>query len=114
MEVYSNLRKDVEILPVRKLAQQKKGMTTMLKPGSRLKSSVCDAEIMVIKAMSGNDLTCGGAPMSEESTQAEPNQEQMHGCLIGKRYVNEDETIEVLCVKSGEGSIYCDGVELMT
>ena len=86
----------------------------MLKPGSRLKSSVCDAEIMVIKAMSGNDLTCGGAPMSEEPTQAEPDQEQMHGCLIGKRYVNEDETIEVLCVKSGEGSIYCDGVELMT
>ena len=38
----------------------------------------------------------------------------MNGCLIGKRYVNEDETIEVLCVKSGEGSIYYDGVELMT
>ena len=86
----------------------------MLKPGSRLKSSVCDAEIMVIKAMSGNILTCGGAPMSEEPKKAEANQEQMHGCLIGKRYVNKDETIEVLCVKSGKGSIYCNGMELMT
>ena len=86
----------------------------MLKPGLRLKSAVCDAEIMVIKAMKGNDLTCGGVTMAEQQEQGEANQEQMHGCLIGKRYVNENETIEVLCVKSGAGSIYYNGVELIT
>ena len=38
----------------------------------------------------------------------------MHGCLIGKRYVNADETVEALCVKSGDGSLYYSGEELMT
>ena len=38
----------------------------------------------------------------------------MHGCLIGKRYVNQEESVEVLCVKSGDGSLYYDGEELMT
>jgi len=38
----------------------------------------------------------------------------MHGCLIGKRYINQEETIELLCVKSGDGSLYCNGEELMT
>ena len=38
----------------------------------------------------------------------------MHGCLIGKRYVNQGDSIELLCVKSGDGSLYCNGEELMT
>ncbi|MGI9326566.1 MAG: hypothetical protein ACR2PZ_15205 [Pseudomonadales bacterium] len=86
----------------------------MLKPGTRLKSAVCDAEIMVIKASDGGDLTCGGADMAESPTKAEADPAKQHGCLIGKRYVNEADTIEVLCVKSGEGSLYYDGAELMT
>ena len=37
-----------------------------LKPGSRLKSTVCATQIMVIAApAAGADLTCGGAPMVE-------------------------------------------------
>ena len=40
--------------------------------------------------------------------------EMMNGCLIGKRYVNKTESIEVLCVKTGEGSLYCNDEELMT
>ena len=38
----------------------------------------------------------------------------MNGCVIGKRYVNEAQTIEVLCIKSGDGSLYYNGDELMT
>ena len=38
----------------------------------------------------------------------------MNGCLIGKRYINANESIEVLCVKTGEGSLYCNDEELMT
>ena len=86
----------------------------MLKPGTRLKSAVCDAEIMVVRATDGDDLTCGGAAMSESSTKAEADPTKLHGCLIGKRYVNEANTVEVLCVKSGEGSVYYNGAELMT
>jgi len=38
----------------------------------------------------------------------------MNACVIGKRYVNEGQTVEVLCVKSGDGSLYYNGDELMT
>ncbi len=87
-----------------------------LKPGQRLKSAVCDAEVMIIKAVAGDELTCGGTPMASDAPDAkgDGNPDQMHGCLIGKRYVNEAETIEALCVKSGDGSLYCNGDELMT
>ena len=88
--------------------------TNLLKPGTRLKSAVCDAEIMIIKATDGDDLSCGGAAMGESPDKAEADSEKMHGCLIGKRYVNEADTVEVLCVKSGEGSLYYNEAELMT
>jgi hypothetical protein len=87
-----------------------------LRPGLRLASAVCDAEVMVIKAPAGADLTCGGAPMVEAGgdRSGTANDEHMHGCVIGKRYVNADETLEVLCVKAGEGSVGSGGALLMT
>jgi hypothetical protein len=86
----------------------------MFKPGTRLKSAACDAEIMIIKIGESEDLTCGGLPLAAAPEKTEGNADNMHGCLIGKRYVNADETIEVLCVKSGDGSLYYAGDELMT
>jgi hypothetical protein len=86
----------------------------MMKPGTRLKSAVCDAEIMIIKIAESDDLTCGGHLMAEAPEKTEGDADSMHGCLIGKRYVNAEETIEVLCVKSGDGSLYYEGQELMT
>jgi len=87
-----------------------------LKPGLRLKSAVCDGEAMVVKAIDV-ELTCGGVPMlaagegAPDGAEADP--EHMYKCLIGKRYVNAEETLEVLCVKSGEGSFGYDGQMLM-
>lgn len=89
---------------------------TQLKPGLRLKSAVCNGEAMVVKAIDVT-LTCGGVPMStadeaaDADVQADP--EHMYQCLIGKRYVNADGTLEVLCVKGGEGSFGYDGQMLM-
>ena len=87
-----------------------------LKPGLRLKSAVCDAEIMVIKAAAGDELTCGGQPLSTEAQdeKGSADADHMNGCVIGKRYVNQAETVELLCVKSGDGSLYYNGDELMT
>jgi hypothetical protein len=90
-----------------------------MKPGLRLKSVVCSGEAMVVKAGDGSDLilTCGGEPMSTESEvvvdPSKANPDHMFDCLIGKRYVNEEETIELLCVKAGEGSFGVDGQMLM-
>ena len=89
-----------------------------MKPGTRLKSVVCNGEAMVVKAPEGDlVLTCGGMAMSTEAeVNLDPSQakeEHMYECLIGKRYVNEEETIELLCVKAGKGSFGIDGEMLM-
>jgi hypothetical protein len=86
-----------------------------LKPGLRLKSCVCSAEIMVIRtpAMQA-DLRCGGVEMvgvSEappQDVQLDPGQAQ--GTLIGKRYIDAQDRVEVLCTQGGAGSLMLDGV----
>ena len=87
-----------------------------IKPGVRLKSQVCSGEAMVVKG-AGVTLTCGGVPMigidEEADAGATADAEHMYECLIGKRYVNAEEDIELLCVKAGEGSFGCDGQMLM-
>lgn len=86
-----------------------------LRPGLKLSSAVCAAEVMVIKAGGSGELTCGGLPMAgpdEAKADGTPNDDQMGGCQIGKRYVNGDQTLEVLCVKGGEGTLALDGEPL--
>ena len=87
-----------------------------LKAGSRLKSAVCDGQVMVIAAPAGDvALTCGGAPLLE-ATSAAPrtaiHPEHKNGVQIGKRYVNADGTLELLCTKPGEGSLAVAGEPL--
>lgn len=80
-----------------------------LKPGSRLKSTVCDTEVIVVKAPGGDvDLRCGGAPMADPTAEVEraaPDAAASEGTALGKRYVDDDETVEVLCTKPGTGSL---------
>jgi hypothetical protein len=86
-----------------------------LKAGSRLKSAVCDTQVMVIAAPAGDvDLTCGGAAMIEATATGGGtiDPEHKNGTQIGKRYVNEDATLELLCTKPGEGSLAVGGTPL--
>jgi hypothetical protein len=79
-----------------------------LKPGSRWKSAVCTTEVIVVKAPGGDlDLRCGGAPMGEPGTETvgEPASGADGGTALGKRYVDADETLELLCTKAGAGSL---------
>ena len=89
----------------------------LLKPGVRLKSAVCATEIMVIRAP-GNEglLCCGGAEMLA-MTEAAPSGRQLdaalaQGSLIGKRYVDAEDRVELLCTKGGEGSLTLNGSAL--
>lgn len=88
-----------------------------LKAGSRLKSSVCDTQVMVISAPAGDAaLTCGGAPLVEVAADAPGGEiapDHKDGTQIGKRYVDGDGTIELLCTKPGEGSLALGGVALV-
>ena len=84
-----------------------------MKPGSKLKSVVCDTEVMVIKG-SGVVVECGGAPMADERPGAKGavNPSFAEGTKMGKRYVDAANTIELLCVKAGQGSLSMGGVAL--
>lgn len=84
-----------------------------MKPGSKLKSAVCDTEVMVIKAGDGV-LECGGAPMAEDKPAqlGEIDPAFAEGTKMGKRYVDTAGTVEFLCVKAGKGSLSIGGVAL--
>jgi hypothetical protein len=87
-----------------------------LKAGARFKSAVCDTQVMVIKAPAGEfELACGGSPMLAPT--ADVGAATLHaahaaGTLIGKRYVNADESVELLCTKGGKGGLALNGTPL--
>jgi hypothetical protein len=88
-----------------------------LKAGARLKSTVCTTEAIVVKAPGGEvDVTCGGAPMVLAGTDAPAggsvSPDAAGGTALGKRYVDAEETIEILCTKAGEGSLGIGGTLL--
>ncbi len=87
-----------------------------MKPGTKLKSVVCDTEVMVIKGAGDAVVECGGAPMAEErpSERAAIDPAFAAGTQIGKRYVDADGAIELLCLKPGKGSLSIGGVALQT
>ncbi len=84
-----------------------------MKPGTKLKSIVCDTEIIVIR---GGDIVveCGGAAMAEERPADRPALDPAFaaGTKTGKRYVDAAGTVELLCTKPGKGSLAIGGVAL--
>jgi len=86
-----------------------------LTPGLRLRSRVCDTEVIVVRAPSSDiALHCGGAPMApfdEEVVTTDPADGWDGGALLGKRYTSSDhEDLEVLVTKEGRGTLG-DGTE---
>ncbi len=87
------------------------------KAGTRLKSAVCNSELMLILAPNRDvNLTCGGVAVIElggeppAGSLIDPDQKQ--GTQMGKRYTNAAGDIEILCTKPGEGGLAADGVAL--
>jgi hypothetical protein len=88
-----------------------------LKPGSRWRSAVCDAEFVVVKPPKAEvSLECGGAPVIPHG-QARPeggavDAAHAGGCQAGKRFSDAETGLEVLCTKAGAGSLSINGVAL--
>lgn len=90
-------------------------MATALKAGARFKSAVCDTQVMVIKAPAGEHvLHCGGSEViAATATGSGALDAALSGeSLIGKRYVNADESVELLCTKGGKGSLVFNGAAM--
>lgn len=87
-----------------------------LRPGSRLVSTVCATEVIVVKAPADPvEVSCGGAPMvdpTEAPTEKGTPDGDSTGTQLGKRYGNAAETLELLCTKPGDGSLAADGAPL--
>ncbi len=86
-----------------------------LRPGGRFQSTVCTTEVIVVKGTGSADLTCGGSPMAAAGSaerSGEPSADASGGTLLGKRYGDPDETVEVLCTKAGPGSLSLGDVPL--
>ncbi|MFA5941142.1 MAG: hypothetical protein WC809_17440 [Sinimarinibacterium sp.] len=86
-----------------------------MKPGTKLKSAACDTEVMVIRG-SNVVVECGGVPMAEQrpAERATLDPAFADGTKIGKRYVDASASVELLCVKPGQGSLAISGVALLT
>jgi hypothetical protein len=87
-----------------------------LKAGARLRSAVSDTEVIVIRA-TGEDvtITCGGLPLlssDDDSPKGLVRSGHEGAVLLGKRYVDGSDTLEVLCTKPGEGALAVDGLAL--
>ena len=87
-----------------------------MKAGTKLKSTVCDTEVMVIRAGRPAALACGGAPLAEQLPAARGTIDPAfaEGTKTGKRYQDAEGAIELLCIKAGKGSLSADGVALQT
>jgi hypothetical protein len=94
-------------------------MAMTLKPGARLFSAVCTTELIAIKAPAVEvDLTIGGAPPvsaaadRQQSGSSSVADGHGGGAPMGKRYVDDADTVELLCTRAGEGVPALDGVLL--
>jgi len=86
-----------------------------LRPGDQLASTACTTRVVVVRAPAGGHpaITCGGHPMvAAAAGQPAPPSGADAVTLIGKRYVDATETLELLCTSSGAGELSCDGVPM--
>ncbi|MBC7302643.1 MAG: hypothetical protein H5T78_17070 [Nocardia sp.] len=83
-----------------------------LRPGEQLASTVCGTRVVVVRAPAGGapELACGAAPLvpaAQAAPAPPPGGDAV--TLVGKRYVDAGETVELLCIASGSGALTCGG-----
>ena len=88
-----------------------------LKPGSRWKSAVCDAQLVVVRPpKTAGELQCGGAAVVPIDDPVAPSGSIdaafADSVALGKRYVDEESGLEVLGAKPGKGSLAFNGAAM--
>ncbi|MFD0901991.1 hypothetical protein [Actinomadura sediminis] len=88
-----------------------------LRPGTQLASTVCTTKVVVVRAPAqcAPVIACGGSPMAAASgapAKPAPSGDAADATLVGKRYVDDAGTVELLCVSSGAGELTCDGAPM--
>jgi hypothetical protein len=86
--------------------------TDASKAGSRLRSAVSEVEVVVVRpATEPVALSCGGAPMLalDDPPASGASVSGDDSTTVGKRYVDEQSGLELLCTKGGAGALSVDG-----
>ncbi|MCX4096849.1 hypothetical protein [Nocardia sp. alder85J] len=87
-----------------------------LRPGAQLASTVCTTKVVVVRAPASAEvaIACGGSPMVSAAggSAGAPAAGAATATLVGKRYVDADDTVELLCVSSGSGELSCNGTPM--
>ncbi|WP_019925229.1 hypothetical protein [Nocardia sp. BMG111209] len=90
--------------------------TSILRPGSQLASAVCGTRVVVVRAPAASVMiACGGAPMvpaAGAAASGAPKDGAPARTLVGKRYVDTEGAVELLCTSSGTGELSCDGTPM--
>lgn len=80
-----------------------------LRPGDQLASAVCTTRVIVVRGSGEPVIACGGSPMAPVAGLASPDAADGAGTLLGKRYVDAADTVELLCTFPGAGELTCNG-----
>ena len=86
-----------------------------LRPGDQLASTVCTTRVVVIRVPADSQalIECGGSPMVPGTPGGQPSPGGPDAAtLIGKRYVDVTESVELLCTSAGTGALTCDGTPM--
>ncbi len=89
-------------------------MSTTYRPGARLFSAVCSTEMIAVKVPAGAvGITIGGVAPVTSVAERHPGGSVVDGhgggASMGKRYVDDAGTVELLCTKPGDGRPALDG-----
>jgi hypothetical protein len=87
-----------------------------MKTGQQMKSVVCSGKVIVLRAPKDQTivLSCGGAPMVDAKSDAAQDKQVadpalLGGSIMGKRYVDQEADVHLLCVTAGEGTLTVNG-----
>lgn len=86
-----------------------------LSPGTRLRGIACGTDVVVVRAPGRElEMTCCGAAMVDREEQSDDaaapeSSVEEETVLIGKRYSDVNNGLEVLCTREGAGPMMCDG-----
>lgn len=90
-------------------------MTTkelQLRAGEQLACATCTTRVVVVSAPgdAAVEIICGDTALQPAAAVTSPPKDGAEpATVIGKRYVNAEETVELLCTSSGSGALMCGG-----
>lgn len=84
------------------------------RPGDQLASTTSTTRVIVVRATGGGDseIACGGSPMVPAASVPTASAADGADTVLGKRYVNADDTLELLCTFAGAGELTYGGAPM--